>query len=113
MQNPVVLLNGYGLAFFHCIPFFFRELAELGALSQKNMPLGCAKACPHTGFIAPLLPNPPRALEGVADVGWRKRVLGHPRMAQIDANGGALTKAGGRFSAGKRAGFQGAAVVDP
>ena len=67
MQNAVVLLNGYGLAFFHCIPFFFREPAELGALSQKNMPLGCAKAGPHTGFIAPLLPNPPRALEGVAD----------------------------------------------
>ena len=59
--------NGYGLAFFHCIPFFFREPADLGALSQKNMPLGCAKACPHTGFIAPLLPNPPRALEGVVD----------------------------------------------
>ena len=67
MQNPVVLLNGYGLAFFHCIPLFFREPAGLGALSQKNMPLGCAKAGPHTGFIAPLLPNPPRALEGVVD----------------------------------------------
>ena len=65
MQNPVVLLNGYGLAFFHCIPFFFREPADLGALSQKNMPLSGAKARPHTGLIAPLLPNPPRALEGV------------------------------------------------
>ena len=94
MQNPVVLLNGYGLAFFHCIPFFFREPADLGALSQKNMPLGCAKAGPHAGFIAPLLSNPRRALEGVVD-------------------GGVLTKAGCRFSAGKRAGFQGAAVVDP
>ena len=67
MQNPVVLLNGCGLASFHCIPFFFREPADRGALSQKNMPLGGAKACPHTGFIAPLLPNPPRALEGVVD----------------------------------------------
>jgi hypothetical protein len=28
MQNPVVLLNGYGLAFFHGIPFFFREPAD-------------------------------------------------------------------------------------
>jgi hypothetical protein len=90
MQN----LNGYGLAFFHCIPFCFREQADLGALSQKNMPLGCAKVGPHPDFIAPLLPNPPCALEGVV-------------------NGGVLTKAGCRFSAAKRAGFQGAAVVDP
>ena len=60
-------LNGYGLAFFHCIPFCFRELADLGAFSEKNIPLSCAKAGPHTGFIVPLLPNPPRALEGVAD----------------------------------------------
>ena len=67
MQNPVVLLSGYGLAFFHGIPFFFREPADFGALSQKNLPLGCTKAGPHTGFIAPLLPNPPRALEGVVD----------------------------------------------
>jgi hypothetical protein len=64
MQNPVVLLNGYGLAFFHCIPLCFREQADFGALSQENMPLGCAKAFPHTRFIAPLLSNPPRAPEG-------------------------------------------------
>ena len=69
--NPS-LLRGYtllqgGLASVHCIPFFFREQADLGALSQKNMPLGCAKAGPHTGFIAPLLPNPPCALQGVAN----------------------------------------------
>jgi hypothetical protein len=44
MQNPVVLLNGYGLAFFHGIPFFFREPADLGALSQKNMPLAPGKS---------------------------------------------------------------------
>jgi hypothetical protein len=61
MQNPVVLLNGYGLAFFHCIPLCFREQADLGALSQENMPLGCAKAFPHTRFIAPLLPKPRRS----------------------------------------------------
>ena len=67
MQNPVVLLNGYDLAFFHGIPFFFREPADLGALSQKHMPLGCTKAGPHTALIAPLLPNPPRALERVVD----------------------------------------------
>jgi hypothetical protein len=34
MQN----LNGYGLAFFHCIPFIFREPTDRGALSQKNLP---------------------------------------------------------------------------
>ena len=67
MQNPVVLLNGYGLAFFHCIPLCFREQADLGGLSQKNMFLGCAKAGPQPGFVAPLLPNPPRALQGVVD----------------------------------------------
>jgi hypothetical protein len=39
MQNLFVLLDGYGLAFFHCIPFFFREPADHGALSQQNMPL--------------------------------------------------------------------------
>jgi hypothetical protein len=31
------------------------------------MPLGCAEAGPHTGLVAPLLPNPPRALEGIVD----------------------------------------------
>jgi hypothetical protein len=80
MQNPVVLLNGNGLAFFHGIPFFFHEPADLGALSQKNMPLGCAKAGPHTGFIAPLLPKAiylrilPRQMIGKGDTGTQNRL---------------------------------------
>ena len=79
MQNLFVLLDGYGLALFHGIPFFFREPADRGALSQKHMPLGGAKACPHTGFIAPFLPNvrghlPEAGLEGRSSVKCRSSV---------------------------------------
>ena len=81
MQNLFVLVDGYGLAFFHGIPFFFREPADHGALSQKNMPLSGAKARPHTGLIAPLLPNPPRALEGVVDA--RESFAGCANWPQI------------------------------
>jgi hypothetical protein len=38
---------------------------------------------------------------------------GHPQMARIDADDAALTGGGGRFSVGKREGFQGAGLVDP
>ena len=44
------------------------------------MPLGCAKACPHAGFIAPLLPKAiylrilPRQVIGKGDTGTQNRL---------------------------------------